>query len=74
MSDILETANQAEILETMERLSRAGYHEVDAPRCDLDPGEFRRVVEWSEAERRIRFTLEWEELERRGGLVASPSG
>lgn len=65
MSQVLETASQVEVLETMERLSRDGYHEVDAKRR-LRVGEFRRVVEWSEAERRVRFTLEWERRDRGG--------
>ena len=39
MSQELETASQVEVLETMERLSRAGYCEVDVKRR-LRPGEF----------------------------------
>jgi len=64
MSQVLETANQGEVLETMERLSREGFQQVDTPRR-LRPGEYRRVVGWSEEERRVRFTLEWEVVDRR---------
>lgn len=59
MAPVFETAIQTEILETMERLSRRGFRQVDGARR-LRPGEYRRVVGWSEAERRVRFTLEWE--------------
>lgn len=66
MAQVLETASQVEVLETMERLSRAGFQQVDGPRR-LRPGEYRRVVGWSEAERRVRFTLEWELGDRSAG-------